>query len=161
MKGGVSGARWIDRESYHITLRFIGDIRRRHGPRDRLELDTVAAKPFTLRLKGDRRLRRQQAAFALCRRRRKPRIAPAAGDPGAHLPDARPAARAAEIHAACDAGPLQGGDASTASIASSPRIASMPAASSRCRASCSFRHGPPAAAGPYAVEEAYALQMAL
>ena len=28
MQGGISGARWIDRESYHITLRFIGDVDR-------------------------------------------------------------------------------------------------------------------------------------
>ena len=26
MRGGVIGARWLDRENYHITLRFIGDI---------------------------------------------------------------------------------------------------------------------------------------
>jgi 2'-5' RNA ligase len=26
MRGGPSGARWIDAENYHITLRFIGDI---------------------------------------------------------------------------------------------------------------------------------------
>ena len=26
LRGGVSGARWIDVENYHITLRFIGDI---------------------------------------------------------------------------------------------------------------------------------------
>jgi len=26
LRGGLSGARWIDPESYHITLRFIGDI---------------------------------------------------------------------------------------------------------------------------------------
>ena len=26
MKGGIIGARWIDRESFHITLRFMGDI---------------------------------------------------------------------------------------------------------------------------------------
>lgn len=26
MRGGLSGARWIDPENYHITLRFIGDI---------------------------------------------------------------------------------------------------------------------------------------
>lgn len=25
-RGGLSGARWIDAENYHITLRFIGDI---------------------------------------------------------------------------------------------------------------------------------------
>lgn len=26
IRGGLSGARWIDPENYHITLRFIGDI---------------------------------------------------------------------------------------------------------------------------------------
>ena len=26
MRGGLPGARWIDTENYHITLRFIGDI---------------------------------------------------------------------------------------------------------------------------------------
>ena len=26
MRGGLSGARWIDPENYHVTLRFIGDI---------------------------------------------------------------------------------------------------------------------------------------
>jgi len=26
LRGGISGARWIDAENYHITLRFIGDI---------------------------------------------------------------------------------------------------------------------------------------
>ena len=26
LRGGLPGARWIDRENYHVTLRFIGDI---------------------------------------------------------------------------------------------------------------------------------------
>lgn len=26
MRGGLSGARWIDAENYHVTLRFIGDV---------------------------------------------------------------------------------------------------------------------------------------
>ncbi|MEM8811713.1 MAG: RNA 2',3'-cyclic phosphodiesterase [Pseudomonadota bacterium] len=26
LKGGLRGARWIDEENYHITLRFIGDV---------------------------------------------------------------------------------------------------------------------------------------
>src|SRR5690606_21809999 len=25
-RGGLHGARWIDQENYHITLRFIGDV---------------------------------------------------------------------------------------------------------------------------------------
>src|ERR1700759_3049518 len=28
MRGGVVGARWIEPESYHITLRFVGDVDR-------------------------------------------------------------------------------------------------------------------------------------
>ena len=52
MKGGILGARWIDRESYHITLRFIGDIDDRLA-RDIAEaLDGVDAEPFSLKLKG-------------------------------------------------------------------------------------------------------------
>ena len=52
MKGGVWGARWIDRDSYHITLRFIGDIDDRLAGEIAAELYAVAARPFTLRLKG-------------------------------------------------------------------------------------------------------------
>ncbi|MDO8879085.1 MAG: RNA 2',3'-cyclic phosphodiesterase [Pseudolabrys sp.] len=26
LRGGLPGARWIDRENYHVTLRFLGDI---------------------------------------------------------------------------------------------------------------------------------------
>src|ERR1700732_207567 len=26
LRGGISGARWIEAENYHLTLRFIGDI---------------------------------------------------------------------------------------------------------------------------------------
>jgi 2'-5' RNA ligase len=52
MRGGISGARWIDRESYHITLRFIGDIEEGLAREISYELDGVEAKPFQLRLSG-------------------------------------------------------------------------------------------------------------
>ena len=52
MRGGVWNARWIDRESYHITLRFIGDIDDRLAHEVAHGLDSVPARPFTLRLKG-------------------------------------------------------------------------------------------------------------
>ena len=26
LRGGLPGARWIDPENYHITLRFVGDV---------------------------------------------------------------------------------------------------------------------------------------
>ncbi|WP_395686731.1 RNA 2',3'-cyclic phosphodiesterase [Aestuariivirga sp.] len=52
MQGGVSGARWIHRDSYHITLRFIGDIDDALAREISLELEGVAARPFRLQLAG-------------------------------------------------------------------------------------------------------------
>jgi RNA 2',3'-cyclic 3'-phosphodiesterase len=52
MRGGVIGARWIDRESYHITLRFIGDIDDALAREISYELEGVEARPFQLRLAG-------------------------------------------------------------------------------------------------------------
>jgi 2'-5' RNA ligase len=52
MRGGIIGARWIDRESHHITLRFIGDIDEGLAREIAYELDGVTARPFALRLKG-------------------------------------------------------------------------------------------------------------
>jgi 2'-5' RNA ligase len=52
MRGGISGARWIDRESYHLTLRFIGDIEEGLAREISYELEGVEAKPFKLRLAG-------------------------------------------------------------------------------------------------------------
>jgi RNA 2',3'-cyclic 3'-phosphodiesterase len=35
LRGGLPGARWIDKENYHLTLRFVGDI-------DRIVADDIA-----------------------------------------------------------------------------------------------------------------------
>ena len=49
LRGGLPGARWIDPENYHLTLRFIGDVD------DQTELEVasllgrVRRKPFELR----------------------------------------------------------------------------------------------------------------
>lgn len=51
MKGGIVGARWIDRESYHITLRFIGDIEEGLAREIAYELDGVEVPSFKLRLR--------------------------------------------------------------------------------------------------------------
>ena len=48
----MAGARWIDRESYHITLRFIGDIPEHLAREITYELEGVEARPFALRLSG-------------------------------------------------------------------------------------------------------------
>ena len=52
LAGGVHGARWIDRENYHLTLRFMGDIQ--NGTANELvaALDTVDQTGFTLELSG-------------------------------------------------------------------------------------------------------------
>ena len=52
MQGGIPGARWIDRESFHITLRFIGDIDDHLGREVAGALDEADVRPFTLRLKS-------------------------------------------------------------------------------------------------------------
>ena len=52
LRGGLPGARWIDPENYHVTLRFIGDI-------DGVAANEIAAllfrinrKPFDVALQG-------------------------------------------------------------------------------------------------------------
>ena len=52
MRGGIIGARWIDRESHHITLKFIGDIPEGLAREIAYELEGVSARPFALRLSG-------------------------------------------------------------------------------------------------------------
>ena len=50
LRAGISGARWIDPENYHLTLRFIGDVDR-HTARDFTSaLGDIVADPFELRL---------------------------------------------------------------------------------------------------------------
>ncbi len=51
MQGGVGGARWIDPESFHITIRFIGDIDVGLGREVALALDRMELKPFNISLK--------------------------------------------------------------------------------------------------------------
>ena len=52
MRGGIIGARWIDRESYHVTLRFIGDIDELLGREIAYELEGIEARPCVLRVSG-------------------------------------------------------------------------------------------------------------
>ena len=52
LRGGVPGARWIDRENFHITLRFIGDIDHRTADEVVQALDRVRKPQFTLNLSG-------------------------------------------------------------------------------------------------------------
>jgi 2'-5' RNA ligase len=52
MRGGLPGARWIDPENYHLTLRFIGDIDDALAHEIALLLGRVRRMAFELRLDG-------------------------------------------------------------------------------------------------------------
>jgi RNA 2',3'-cyclic 3'-phosphodiesterase len=52
MRGGLPGARWIDPENYHLTLRFIGDIDDAWARDIAGLLGRVQRRPFELRLDG-------------------------------------------------------------------------------------------------------------
>ena len=50
-RGGLSGARWIDPENYHITLSFIGDVDNQTANEVSAELDRLSQlEAFTIRL---------------------------------------------------------------------------------------------------------------
>jgi 2'-5' RNA ligase len=52
LRGGLPGARWIDVENYHITLRFIGDVEGHVADEIANALDRVRRPSFQLRLSG-------------------------------------------------------------------------------------------------------------
>jgi len=52
MRGGLPGARWIDPENYHLTLRFIGDIDDALAGEIAGVLGRVHRQGFNLRLDG-------------------------------------------------------------------------------------------------------------
>src|SRR5580698_1335384 len=52
MRGGMPGARWIDPDNYHITLRFIGDIDDALARDIAGLLDRVQRDAFELQLDG-------------------------------------------------------------------------------------------------------------
>jgi RNA 2',3'-cyclic 3'-phosphodiesterase len=52
LRGGLPGARWIDAENYHLTLRFIGDIDDALGREITLALAQIRRPGFDLRIDG-------------------------------------------------------------------------------------------------------------
>jgi 2'-5' RNA ligase len=52
MRGGISGARWIDVENYHMTLRFIGDIDDATALEVHSSLEQIRRRPFTVTLEA-------------------------------------------------------------------------------------------------------------
>ena len=52
LRGGLPGARWIDVENYHLTLRFIGDVEGHVADEIANALDRVRRPSFSLALSG-------------------------------------------------------------------------------------------------------------
>ena len=52
LRGGLPGARWIDVENYHITLRFIGDVEGHVADEVANALDRVRRPSFSIGLSG-------------------------------------------------------------------------------------------------------------
>src|SRR3979490_1188685 len=52
LRGGLPGARWIDPENYHVTLRFIGDIDGTAANEIAHTLERINRKPFEVSLQG-------------------------------------------------------------------------------------------------------------
>ncbi|MEZ5812333.1 MAG: RNA 2',3'-cyclic phosphodiesterase [Rhizobiaceae bacterium] len=52
LRGGLPGARWIDMENYHLTLRFFGDIEGYVADEIAAALDRVNRPSFQLQLSG-------------------------------------------------------------------------------------------------------------
>ena len=52
LRGGLPGARWIDRENYHLTLRFIGDVDDEIAREVAWSLGQVRRREFEVQLDG-------------------------------------------------------------------------------------------------------------
>jgi 2'-5' RNA ligase len=52
LRGGLPGARWIDPEDYHVTLRFIGDIDGHAANEIAMLLPRINRKPFEVAVQG-------------------------------------------------------------------------------------------------------------
>jgi 2'-5' RNA ligase len=52
LRGGLPGARWVDPENYHVTLRFIGDIDGTSANEIASMLTRIDRKPFDVTVQG-------------------------------------------------------------------------------------------------------------
>ena len=52
LRGGLPGARWIDVENYHLTLRFIGDVEGHVADEIANALDRIRRPSFSVTLSG-------------------------------------------------------------------------------------------------------------
>ncbi len=52
LRGGIAGARWIEPEDFHITLRYVGDVSAAQADDFASRLQAVRGQPFSLLLRG-------------------------------------------------------------------------------------------------------------
>lgn len=52
LQAGLPGARWVPRENFHITLKFLGKVREPDADDIDETLSKIKSKPFTLRIEG-------------------------------------------------------------------------------------------------------------
>ena len=104
LRGGLPGARWIDPENYHLTLRFIGDVDDAMAREIAWLLGNVRRTEFDAAARWPAVVRRPQAARGGRRRRATPQSDGIAGRARAADAAGRARARGAQIHAACHAG---------------------------------------------------------
>lgn len=52
LRGGLAGARWIDRENYHLTLRFLGDLECHIADEIADSLHTISQPEFQMSFNG-------------------------------------------------------------------------------------------------------------
>lgn len=52
LRGGLHGAKWIDVENYHVTLRFIGDVDERLADEIAEEMSRIRRSRFEVRIEG-------------------------------------------------------------------------------------------------------------
>lgn len=52
IRGPLAGARWVEPENFHITLRFAGDIDNRTADEFAVFLDDIEIEPFDIRISG-------------------------------------------------------------------------------------------------------------
>lgn len=52
IRGGLPGARFIDPENYHLTLRFMGDLENHIADEVAFELGRINRRPFDLEISG-------------------------------------------------------------------------------------------------------------
>jgi hypothetical protein len=155
LRGGLPGARWIDPENYHVTLRFVGDVDHVVAHEVASLLGMVRRTEFELRFDA-------LSSFG----GRRPRSGRELGaDPGidgfagrARTPDAprRPRCGRAQVHAPCHAGAaariLQPAGRRLSFEPRSIRAAAIQGVALRLVLLAGFGRG-----GPYVIEAAYPL----